>query len=286
MKFSVIVPCWNNESYLPRCLESLCNQSYPRDAYEVILIDNNSTDESVEVARRFPRVMVLKEEIQSSYAARNHGVMMARGEIIAFNDSDCEVCATWLERLAASLTEPGTALVLGGVRNARESFALTMAADYDAQKAEYVCSERNRRLYFAYAGNMAVRREVFQQCGPFLQISRGADVVFISKVLEAYGTQSVRYVSQAQVRHLEINHVSDWLRKMSTYGRSYNGYRAWSQTRALGFRERWEVMRRTIVRNRYTWPRALSFMMLLAAGVVPFELARTLRLRPRKTGTG
>ncbi len=284
MKFSVIVPCFNSELFLERCLRALFTQIYPRDGYEVILIDNNSTDASIEIARCFPELIVLEEEIQGSYAARNRGVRQARGETLAFTDSDCEVCPNWLEEMSSSLAEPGTALVRGGVRTARESFALRMAADYEAQKAEYVCTQRKRHLYYGYAGNMAVRREVFQRCGPFMQIARGADVVFVGRILDTYGTESVRYLRKAQLRHLEINRVSDWLGKMSTYGRSYDGYRAWSQTRPLGFTERCEVMRRTIARNRYSWARALSLAVLLAVGLVPFELARILQSMRRKTG--
>ena len=282
MDFSVIVPCFNNERHLRRCIEALFAQTCPKDRYEVILIDNNSTDRSLEIARSFPELVVLEEEIQSSYAARNRGVRQSRGEILAFTDSDCEVSPTWLEEIAFSLADPAAAVVLGGVRNARESFPLSILADYEAQKAEYVCTRQDRRLYYAYTNNMAVRREVFERCGPFMQIARGADVIFVSKAFETYGPGSVRYARKAQLRHLEINRASDWYRKMSTYGRSYESYRAWSHTRPLGFKERLAVLQRTIARNRYSWTRALPLTALLATGVVPFELSRILERLRRK----
>lgn len=281
MDFSVIVPCFNDEPYLRRCLSALCTQTYARDRYEVVLIDNNSTDRSVEIARGFPELAVLEEEIQSSYAARNRGVRQARGEILVFTDSDCEVCPTWLEEMASFLAEAGTVLVLGGRRNARESFTLGMVADYDAQKVEYICAQPDKRLYYGYGGNMAVRREAFERCGPFLQVARGADTLLVSRVVETYGTESVRYAHKAQIRHLEIDRVSDWYRKVGTYGRSYGKYHTWSDIKSLGFRERFEVLRRTVARNHYSWPRALSLAVLLAVGVVPFELGRFLRMMPR-----
>jgi glycosyltransferase involved in cell wall biosynthesis len=281
MEFSVIVPCFNNERYLRQCLTSLCTQTYPRDRYEVIFVDNNSTDRSVQIARDFPELTVLEEPFQSSYAARNLGVRQASGEYLVFTDSDCEVCPTWLEEMRSSLSEPATALVLGSNRNARESFTLRMVADYEAQKAEYVCTQPNKDIYYGYTNNMAVRRKVFEQCGPFRQIARGADVIFVSGVLDAYGAESVRYAHKAQLRHLEISRVSDWYRKMGTYGRSYESYRAWSHTRPLDFRERLEVFRRTVARNHYAWPRALSLGVLLAVGVIPFELGRILQTMPR-----
>ncbi len=282
MIFSVIVPCLDSERYLRRCLEALFAQTL-RETYEVILIDNNSRDRSVEIARSFPDLIVLEEEIQSSYAARNRGVRQSKGEILAFTDSDCVVSPTWLEEIGSALAVPATAAVLGNSRYARESFLVGTIADYEAQKTEYVCTQRNRSLYYAYTGNMAVRREVFWRCGPFMQIARGADSVFISKVFDTYGLEAVRFVGKAQIRHLEIDRVSDWYRKQSIYARSHCNYRVWSRTRPLGFRKRLEVMRRTIVRNRYSWARALSLAALLAAGLIPVQLSRFLESRRRST---
>ena len=103
MDFSVIVPCFNSERYLRRCLEALFTQTFPRDRYEVVLIDNNSSDRSLEIARSFPDLLVLQEGIQSSYAARNRGFRKSRGKMLAFTDSACEACPPWLEEIAASL---------------------------------------------------------------------------------------------------------------------------------------------------------------------------------------
>jgi glycosyltransferase involved in cell wall biosynthesis len=283
MDFSVIVPCFNSERYLRRCLEALFTQTFPGDRYEVVLIDNNSTDRSLEIARSFPDLVVLQEEIQSSYSARNRGLRKSRGKMLAFTDSDCEACPTWLEEIAASLAEPGTALVLGSRRNARESYSLAMAADYEAQKVEYVCTQDDSSLYYGYTGNLAAHREAFERCGLFMQIARGADTVFVSTVLKTYGPGSVRYAPKAQVRHLEINGVSDWYRKLGTYGRSSANYGAWSHTRPLGLRTRLKVMRRTIARNRYSWLRALSLALLLAVGVAVFALGRIVGSMGRKT---
>jgi len=284
MKVSVIIPCYNNEPYLGRCLAALFAQTYPRDEYEVIFVDNNSTDRSVEIAKGFPDLMILGEKAQSSYAARNRGVMQASGEILIFTDSDCEVCPTWIEDMVSSLAMPGIALALGGRRNATESFTLALVADYDAQKAAFVCAQEDRRLYYGYTNNMAVRREAFLRCGPFMQIARGADTVFVSRVLETYGTDSVQYVQKAVVRHLEIKRIFDWYRKVATYGYSYEGYRVWSHSRTIGFRGRIVILRQTIARNGYVWPRALALAALLAIGIIPFEMGRLKRLQRRSAG--
>ena len=274
MDFSVIVPCFNNERYLRVCLEALFAQTYPRDRYEVILVDNNSTDRSLEIARDFPGLMVLQEEVQGSYSARNRGLRNSRGKMLAFTDSDCEACPTWLQTMAASLSEPGAVLALGSRRHAAESFGLTMAADYEAQRTEYVCGQSDLSLYYGHTGNLAVHREAFERCGLFMTMRRGADTVFVTSVLRAYGPGSVRFVREARVRHLEIHRVSDWYRKLRTYGRSSTYYAQWSHTRPLGLLARLRVMWRTIARNRYSWFRAPSLFLLLAVGVLVFGLGR------------
>jgi glycosyltransferase involved in cell wall biosynthesis len=281
MDISVIIPCFNNERYLTRCLGALRAQTYPRDRYETILIDNNSTDRSLEVARGFPEVAVLQEPRQGSYAARNLGVRHARGGILVFTDSDCEPRPDWLAETAAALAAPGAILTLGSRRNARESFAIRMLADYDDEKAAYVCSQSDPRLYFGYTNNLAVRREAFERCGPFLETMRGADSIFVHRVLAAYGAGSVRHAPAAEVRHLEIESAWDWYGKMNLYGRSFRKHRARSQRRPLTLRERFEVMARTVARNRYSRFDAVALFAMLAVGLVPFQLGRLLPSRSR-----
>lgn len=90
-KLSVIIPVYNVEEYLRECLDSILGQDY--DDFEVILVDNNSTDKSYEIceeyARKYPEVVrVYRCEAWGAAAARNFGVEKARGEYIWFIDSD------------------------------------------------------------------------------------------------------------------------------------------------------------------------------------------------------
>ena len=90
MKYSVIIPVYNAEGTLERCLDSLCRQSFP-DA-ELLLIDDGSTDSSASICRRYaasdPRVRFLQKENGGVSSARNLGLCQARGEFILFVDSD------------------------------------------------------------------------------------------------------------------------------------------------------------------------------------------------------
>ncbi len=97
---SVIIPAHNESDHLRRCIESFAKQDYP--AYEVILVDNASTDDTAKVCAEFPFVKyVYFDKSRSSYAARNEGVRHALGQIIAFFDADQHACANYLSMLLA-----------------------------------------------------------------------------------------------------------------------------------------------------------------------------------------
>ena len=86
---SVIVPVYNGETTIGKCVEALLNQDYPKDKYEVIIVDNNSKDKTAEVIDQYPVTYALEKGTQSSYAARNSAIKMAKGDVLAFTDSDC-----------------------------------------------------------------------------------------------------------------------------------------------------------------------------------------------------
>lgn len=116
MRFSIVIPVHNNASDLSACLESVRRQAFDRSCYEVIVVDNNSTDDTRKVAASFG-VMVLEEkDFQSSYAARNRGIRAARGEFVAFTDSDCVVDPRWLAEIDAEAAgKPGVGCFAGEI---------------------------------------------------------------------------------------------------------------------------------------------------------------------------
>ena len=283
MDISVIIPCRNAERYLSRCLDALLSQTLSKDCYEIILVDNMSTDRSVAIARQYAAVKVLEESKRGSYAARNTGVRLARGRILAFTDADCEPCPEWLERIRGELTDAGTAVIVGGRRFGRETFVLRNLADYEFEKARFVFSQNDPSLYYAYTNNMAVRRDVFDQSGPFAEIARGGDVVFVSKVIAANGCDAARLVPEMLIRHLEIDRWYNWHRKMWIYGRSYQRYHPMSGTRPLSYRDRKAILLATSRRGGFS---LFLAMFLLASGVaatLAFEAGRHFeRLRARR----
>jgi glycosyltransferase involved in cell wall biosynthesis len=94
---SIIIPVFNDSERLRLCLTALENQTYSKDLYEVIVVDNNSEENIQNVAKNFTQVKLTQESRHGSYAARNTGIEIARGSILGFTDSDCIPANNWIE---------------------------------------------------------------------------------------------------------------------------------------------------------------------------------------------
>jgi len=92
---SIVIPMFNEERYLAQCLDSIFKLDYPKDRFEVIIVDNGSTDKSIEIANKYNTTVLVKADVKVG-AVRNYGVKHSQGEIIVFLDSDCLVEPWWL----------------------------------------------------------------------------------------------------------------------------------------------------------------------------------------------
>lgn len=110
-KVSVVVASYNGAATLRACLESLEALHYPD--YEIILVDDGSTDGTREIARGHPAVRYLHHENRGLSVARNTGIAAARGEIVAFTDSDCRADSDWLHYMVQDLLR-GEWAAMGG----------------------------------------------------------------------------------------------------------------------------------------------------------------------------
>jgi glycosyltransferase involved in cell wall biosynthesis len=102
IQVSVSVPVYNGEKYIGECLNALLNQSLPRDQYEVIVIDDGSTDATLDIIRQF-KVRLITQTHRHEAAARNAGWRAANGKWIAFTDSDAVPSRVWLQSLLSAV---------------------------------------------------------------------------------------------------------------------------------------------------------------------------------------
>ncbi len=129
---------------------------------------------------------------------------------------------------------------------------------------------------FGYTNNMVVHRSLFERCGPFWEVPRGADSVFVFRVMEDYSPTVVTYVAEARVYHLELTALTTWMRKKVIYGKV--AQRMFSQGirrhRDLTSLESREVLRRTLRRNGYTRLQTWRLIAVVIMGMCSYRLGR------------
>lgn len=270
-RFSVILPAYNVARHLRACLEGLTAQQTSEEM-EIVVVDNNSTDDTVAIARRFPTVRVLHEPVQSSYAARNLGVRESSGEFLAFLDPDCRPEPTWLAALARGLRNAAAHVVLGR-RSYGDDWPLSLLSAYEAEKVAWIVEQRIPEVYFGYTNNMGMRRSTFERLGPFTVRARGGDTMMVRKVVDALGCDAVAYAPDMVVRHLEMRSLADYFHKRSVYGRSNEQIAREIVFRPLRNGERWAIYRRTLNHTRVKLS-ALVLLLLLGAGAFVYERSR------------
>ena len=200
VKVSVIIPVWNDAAQLEKCLRSLQDQTLPKEQFEVIVVDNGSTDESRTVAQRFDFVSLLHEQEPGSYAARNRGLASANGDYVAFTDSDCEASPEWLETgLRQAVAIDGLGVLAGHIDLAFEGINTNSAASiYESLFA--FDQQRNVALGFAVTANWISPRDVLLSAGGFdVSLKSGGDSQ-LSKQIARDGYK-LYYAANVLVRH-------------------------------------------------------------------------------------
>lgn len=113
MKFSIIIPALNEEKMIEKPVKALLKQDVPRKDFEIIVVDNGSTDKTKEAAKRAGADKVVVEKEKGTNIARQKGVDESTGKILAFLDADCEPSPDWLRKMEAALKRKDVAAVSG-----------------------------------------------------------------------------------------------------------------------------------------------------------------------------
>ena len=110
---SVVIPAYNEEKYIDKCLESLKNQTFPKEKFEIIVVDNGSTDKTVKIAKKYG-VRVVYEKRRGIAYARQRGLLSAKGEIVCGTDADTILPPNWLEKIYDKFRNDKKLVGLGG----------------------------------------------------------------------------------------------------------------------------------------------------------------------------
>ena len=292
---SVIVPFHNVCRHISACVDALVAQRYPAERRQFIFVDNNSSDGSADIVRQrqqttsivgppdVERLQLLQEHKQGAYAARNCGLRQAKGQVIAFTDSDCLVAEDWLEQVAAAMADPTVQIAIGSQSFACSSGPLALLEAYEEQKKRYIFNNQVWRTYHGSCNNMAVRTGLLQEMGGFVQRERGADTILVHQCVERHGPHSVRHSQTMRIKHLEVTGIVPYYEKLATYRRSRRQYSHLASVRGLNNPQRLHVFVETVRAQRYSALQAASLLLLLAVGMA-FHTVRSRTQSWRDSG--
>jgi GT2 family glycosyltransferase len=204
--FSVIVPTYQRARQLAVCLDALARQKYPRDGFEVLIVDDGSAispQATVDAFRDRINVRLLAQTHSGPAAARNYGARHAVGIFLVFTDDDCAPSRTWLQTLGARfLSFPDCALggqTINGVPDNPYSTTSQLLVDYLYDR----CNSNPQQAAFVASNNLALPAERFWTLGGFdaaWNRAAGEDREFCDRWI-SHGYQII-YVPEAVVEHL------------------------------------------------------------------------------------
>ena len=207
VKVSVVVPTYNRRELLKECLDSLLNQTYPKDEYEVIVVDDGSTDGTEELLREYAKnapcmFKYFKQENRGPAAARNTGIKHASGEIVCFIDDDCIADKRWIENLISGFTDENIGGV-GGEIAAREPRTIVEKMIKFDQR---MCAKE-----YILAGNAAYKKSVLHSLGGFDEELKSLEDIDLGVRVKLKGLE-LKYVPHAVVFHKHYDNLR-WLAK-------------------------------------------------------------------------
>jgi glycosyltransferase involved in cell wall biosynthesis len=212
---SIIVPVYNGAKTISSCIQHVQNIDYPREEYEIIIVDNNSDDDTRDIIQTYD-VKYLFEKKKGPGAARNLGARKARGEILGFIDSDCLVGRTWAREVEKSFIDGNVAAVVGLPDHTRRSTDDLMHS-IDYQKYWEREQSSGKPLHKICGANCAIRKEVFLELGGFDEdLLCFQDIELGFRIVE--NGYSIEYNPNLRVKHISLDTLDTRIDKMCRHG--------------------------------------------------------------------
>jgi cellulose synthase/poly-beta-1,6-N-acetylglucosamine synthase-like glycosyltransferase len=198
LTISVIVPVYNAERTVAATIRSLSDLDYPRDALELIFVNNASTDNTANIlARHSHLIRIVNEPKRGRSAARNAGVRAARHTGVAFTDADCIADRNWLGRLVAPIEDPDVGIAGGRILTVRPCNAIEEFGERVHDQARAIGTYKPP---YAATANWVSRRSVIIETGGFDEdLVRGEDADLAYRIVQA-GYRLV-YRDEAIIHH-------------------------------------------------------------------------------------
>ena len=210
LNVSVLIPAFNCAENLPVCIRSIHGQTAP--PLEIIVIDDGSTDETADIAEKIEGVRLVKRPEQGGAGAtRASGVRKARGDVVAFIDSDCIAPPDWLEKITTKFIEnPELGAVGGMYRHCHTKSLISVFGKFEEEFLHHNFALTPYQSSLT-GGNMAVRRSVWNEARSgrelyhFQKVASSEDTVVANEIRAVSTTY---FTTDLYVNHLPKNNFS------------------------------------------------------------------------------
>lgn len=154
------MPFYNSEKTIRRCINSLLNQSYPKNEYEIIFVDDGSTDGSAGIVSKFKKIKLIKRSHGGPAVARNAGVKSSKGQIIMFTDADCIPDKKWIRNMSEPFKDKKIIGVSGTYKTFNKNSLIARFAGYEIEK-RHKKLEKQEQIDFIGTFSAAFRKNIF-----------------------------------------------------------------------------------------------------------------------------
>ena len=186
---SIIIPVYNDPSGLEETLNCLVKQNFPKEQYEVIVVDNGSKDNTSEIGKKYAHlfpdtiVFVIENSVKGSYAARNRGIKVARGELLIFIDANITFDRDYIEKVNNKLKNSDIDYLGCNVKMKMDKYTISSLYDYING---FKIKEEIENASYTPTCNLVVRKEVILRAGNFdARLEGGGDFEFGKRVASA-----------------------------------------------------------------------------------------------------
>lgn len=221
VEVSVVIPTYNRKEKLTKTLDSLSKQDFPKEKFEVVIVDDGSEQDVHSVVESFKRILdikYIKQKKEGPGIARNRGVEIAQGSIICFTDDDCMPERNWLGKFY-NYFKDNRGRIIGGLTKVRESNLKALLAQFMANGAINAYIGREKKIIFLPTSNVGLKREIFKHFtfNPCIRYPGGEDLEFFWRIFQA--GYNLAYYPDIQVLHLRNENFKEFLFQPFIYGR-------------------------------------------------------------------
>ena len=224
---SVIVPSFNRKDEIQELLTSLESQDLSNDRFEVIIVDDGSTDGTDGWIYDFSKtsdldLKFIRQDHKGPGAARNLGMQSANGDVFVFIDSDCTAPPDWLSIIKKAFDENPEIRAFGGRDDALPDFPpLLLAINYSMTSFLTTGGMRGgkkKRLarFYPRSFNMGLHRELYEKIGGFGDLRHGQDIEFSNRIIKSGA--KVAYLPECVVYHRRRTSLKKFFRQVFNWG--------------------------------------------------------------------